>query len=127
MFNYFYKNKNNNLINDENDIQTKNKNILDNIENNSNENNTGNINNTERENELNSEIEKLKNEIFSIQKSHNISLNKLNEEKMKHSTLSSFEIENENISNDIQLNNLLIDISNNLGVKTFDEIMPKLK
>ena len=127
MFNYFYNNNNDIENNNENDIKTKNKNTIDSIENNINENNIRNINNTERENELNLEIEKLKNEIFSIQKSNNILLNKLNEEKMKYATLSSFESEDENIPNEKELNNLLADISNNLGVETFDEIVPKLK
>ena len=127
MFNYFYNNNNDIENNNENDIKTKNKNTIDSIENNTNENNIRNINNTEREYELNLEIEKLKNEIFSIQKSNNILLNKLNEEKMKYATLSSFESEDENIPNEKELNNLLADISNNLGVETFDEIVPKLK
>ena len=127
MFNYFYNNNNDIENNNENDIKTKNKNTIDSIENNTNENNIRNINNTERENELNLEIEKLKNEIFLIQKSNNILLNKLNEEKIKYATLSSFESEDENIPNEKELNNLLADISNNLGVETFDEIVPKLK
>ena len=77
---------------------------------------------------LNNEIEKIKKEILILENKNNILLNKLKEEKNKNISLTSFNNdENENIPNDIELNNILTDISNYLSVNSFDEIVPKLK
>ena len=122
---------NNNICNNndnDNDIKTKNKNGIESIDNKNNNNiDKDSINSNAKVNSLNSEIVQLKKEIISIQKNNNILLAKLKEEKKKHISLSSFESENENMPNDIELNNILNEISNNLAIKSFDEIVPKLK
>ena len=119
----------NNICNkdNDNDIKAKNKNSIDGIENNNNNTEDDDINKNDREYLLSTEIEQLKKEITSIQKNNNILLAKFKEEKNRHISLSSFENENENIPNDIELNNILTDISNNLATKSFDDIVPKLK
>ena len=109
-----------NIINteyeNENDIKTKNKNI-ENINNNNDDDNIL----------LNKEIEKIKNEIKLMENNNNILLNKLEEESNKYISYTSLgNEENENISNDIELNNILNDICNYFSVNTFDEIVPKL-
>ena len=119
----------NNIYNkdNDNDINQKNKNSIDSIRNNNNNTDNDNINKNDRDYLLSTEIEQLKKEIISIQKNNNILLGKFKEEKNKHISLSSFESENENIPNDTELNNMLTDISNNLAIKSFDDIVPKLK
>ena len=114
-----------NIINteyeNENDIKTKNKNTIENNENINNNNVDDNI-------LLNDEIEKIKNEIKLMENNNNILLNKLEEEKNKYISLSSFNNdENENMPNDIELNNILNEICNNFSVNSYDEIIPKLK
>ena len=114
-----------NIINteyeNENDIKTKNKNAIENNENINNNNVDDNI-------LLNDEIEKIKNEIKLMENNNNILLNKLEEEKNKYISLSSFNNdENENMPNDIELNNILNEICNNFSVNSYDEIIPKLK
>ena len=105
----------------ENDIKIKNKNTIENIENINNNNVDDNI-------LLNDEIEKIKNEIKLMENNKNILLNKLEEEKNKYISLSSFNNdENENMPNDIELNNILNEICNNFSVNSYDEIIPKLK
>ena len=119
----------NNIYNkdNDNDIKTKNKDSIDNIEKNNNNTDKNNINKNERDYLLNSEIEQLKKEIISIKKNNNILLTKFKEEKNKYISLSSFESENENIPNDTELNNILTDFSNNLAIKSFDDLVSKLK
>ena len=107
--------------------KAKNKDSMGSIENNNNNTDNDNINKKARAYLLNSEIEQLKKEIISIQKNNNILLSKFKEEKNKYISLSSFESENKNIPNEAELNNILTDISNNLAIKSFDDIVPKLK
>jgi hypothetical protein len=92
-----------------------------------NENDINEINGSiENNNLLNNEIEELKKEIASIQENNNILLNKLNEEKNKNNSLTNLNKEEENMPNDIEIKNILTDISNCLQVDSFDEIESKL-
>ena len=111
------------------------KSIID-LNNDSNENInniTGKINNksyvkiNSKEDEMiNYEIEKLKQEIISMQANNNILLNKLKEEKNRNSSLIAFN-KNENFPSDEELQNILTDMANYLQVNSFDDIVPKLK
>ena len=111
------------------------KNIID-MNNDSNEN-INNINgkinnksyaniNSKEDEMLNYEIEKLKQEIVSMQANNNLLLNKLKEEKSRNSSLIAFN-KNENFPSDEELQNILTDMANYLQVNSFDDIVPKLK
>ena len=111
------------------------KSIIDlNNDSNDNINNiTGKINNksyakiNSKEDEMiNYEIEKLKQEIISMQANNNILLNKLKEEKNRNSSLIAFN-KNENFPSDEELQNILTDMASYLQVNSFDDIVPKLK
>lgn len=112
------------------------KNIIDMNSNDTNENINninGKINNksytniiSKEDEMLNYEIEKLKQEIVSMQANNNILLNKLKEEKNRNSSLIAFN-KNENFPSDEELQNILTDMANYLQVNSFDDIVPKLK